>query len=396
MPAIPRPTRGSALVATGAVMWLSMLAGADPQTRPASTQPEEPRGELITEDIKVGRGPRITEGSWTVLHFTASLEDGTTFYSSRDARQPFETFVPGNALDGLNQGILGMQAGGIRRISIPSHLGYRDRPPRGTPVKPGDRLIYEIECLEVQQGPNIQLPNGLKIESTLPGEGPRAALGSWLSCHLMILAGDDLRVVYSTREQGQPLDIALPAPPGILRRISAEPQVPKLGHVIHGMRAGEYRIVTLPAAQAFRSSGYPLLGIRGGEDLIYEIVCLKLYEGPEFELANGLKIEDVKVGDGAYAAVTRRVTIRYTVRRMDGTIAESNMDPELPPRSFFVPTGRVIHGLNVGLQGMRVGGVRRLTIPPALAYGDTPPANSPIQPGDTLIYEIHLLDARRR
>ncbi len=396
MPTIPRPTRSSALVDTGAAMWLSMLAGADPQTRPASTQPEEPRGELITEDIKVGSGPRITEGNWTVLHYTASLEDGTTFYSSRDGGQPFETFVPGDALDGFNQGILGMQAGGIRRISIPPHLGYRDRPPRGTPIKPGDTLLYEIECLDVQRGPDIQLPSGLKIESTLPGEGPRAGFGSWLSCHLMILAGEDLRVVYSTREQGEPLDIALPSPPGILRRISAEPQVPKLGHVIHGMRAGEYRIISLPAKHAFRSRGYAFLGIGSDQDLIYEISCLKLYEGPEVELANGLKIEDVKVGDGAYAAVMRRVTIRYTLRRMDGSIAESNMDPELSPWSFFVPSRRVIHGVNLGLQGMRVGGVRRLTIPPALAYGDRPPVNSPIQPGDTLIYEIHLLDAMRR
>jgi FKBP-type peptidyl-prolyl cis-trans isomerase len=322
--------------------------------------------------------------------------DGTSFYSSRAGGQPFETFVPSDAIEGFNQGILGMQAGGIRKISVPPHLGFGDRPPRSVPVKPGEPIIYEIECLDVQQGPNIQLPSGLRIESTLPGEGPRAGFGSWLSCQLMILAGENLRVAYATRDEGGPIDIALPAPPGILRRTWADPELPKLSEVIHGMRAGEYRIVTVPAAHAFRSKGNDRLGVRPHEDLTYEIQCLKLYEGPAFELANGLQIEDVKIGDGAYAAIPRRVTIRYTAPRMDGTIAESNTDPTASPLTFRMPTRRVIHGLTLGMQGMRVGGVRRLTIPAALAYGDTPPAGSPIQPGDTLIYEIQLLDVARR
>ncbi len=97
-----------------------------------------------------------------------------------------------------------------------------------------------------------------------------------------------------------------------------------------------------------------------------------------------LSIEDLVVGDGAEAAPDRRVTIRFTTDRDDGArIAE---DAEL---TFVLDMGEVVDGLDRGVTGMRAGGVRRLVVPPALAYGERGAPDVP--PGATLRFEVHLV-----
>ena len=90
------------------------------------------------------------------------------------------------------------------------------------------------------------------------------------------------------------------------------------------------------------------------------------------------------------------MTLRYERRQADGTVVESNTGPDDEPLTVRLPTRRVLAGWNIGLQGMRVGGVRRLTIPASLAYGVNPPPGTSVKPGETLIYDITLLDAKRR
>lgn len=366
-------------------------------TVPAATRPADDDG-LVIEDLSIGGGAEITEGSWAVLHYTGTLPDGTQFESSRDpGSRPLETFVPGDVLQGWNRGLIGMRAGGVRKLTIPPHLAFGDRPPRGSLIKPGDTLVFVLECLDVQRAPNVQLPRGISISSTRAGAGEPARFGTWLTVHIMIMAGNDLRVVYNSRDRGLgPIDVALPGPPGIIKRVRPNPRIPGFGEILYGIRAGEFRKATVPAEFAFGSRGYPILGIGPNETLTYEIECLKHYEGAVIELANGLRIEDLKVGEGAAAGVPRFLTLRYEGRQADGTVVESNTGPDDEPLTVRLPTRRILAGWNIGLQGMRVGGVRRLTIPASLAYGVNPPAGINVKPGETLIYDITLIDAKRR
>ena len=107
---------------------------------------------------------------------------------------------------------------------------------------------------------------------------------------------------------------------------------------------------------------------------------------------SGLIIDDVVVGDGAVAAAGQSVTVHYTGWLTDGRKFDSSKDRNDP---FVFPLGRghVIRGWDEGVQGMKVGGKRKLTIPPGLGYGARG-AGGVIPPNATLVFEVELLGVR--
>jgi FKBP-type peptidyl-prolyl cis-trans isomerase FkpA len=110
--------------------------------------------------------------------------------------------------------------------------------------------------------------------------------------------------------------------------------------------------------------------------------------------SSGLKSTDLKVGSGAAVTNGQAVTIRYTIWLADGTWVDSS-DDRKQPFTFNTGAGAVIKGLDQGVMGMRVGGIRWLTIPPGLAYGATeerPPTGGPgIPPNSTLLMLVNLI-----
>jgi FKBP-type peptidyl-prolyl cis-trans isomerase len=101
-----------------------------------------------------------------------------------------------------------------------------------------------------------------------------------------------------------------------------------------------------------------------------------------------LVIEDITVGTGPVAAAGNTVTVNYVGTLLNGTKFDSSYDRN-QPFTFRLGTGAVIAGWDQGVPGMRVGGKRRLTIPPNLAYGNQ--ANGPIPANSTLRFDIELL-----
>ena len=110
--------------------------------------------------------------------------------------------------------------------------------------------------------------------------------------------------------------------------------------------------------------------------------------------AGFLEIEDMKVGTGIEAANGDRVTVHYTGWLIDGTKFDSSIDRG-QPFVFSLGAGQVIQGWDRGVRGMQVGGVRKLTIPPELAYGDRPVGGGLIPANSTLVFEVQLLDIGR-
>jgi FKBP-type peptidyl-prolyl cis-trans isomerase len=107
-------------------------------------------------------------------------------------------------------------------------------------------------------------------------------------------------------------------------------------------------------------------------------------------------IEDTKIGAGAEAVAGQPVEVHYTGWLFDAAVADkrgrkfdSSRDRGDPFR-FRLGAGQVIEGWDVGVAGMRVGGLRVLTIPPELGYGEYG-AGSVIPPGATLVFEVELL-----
>ena len=109
-----------------------------------------------------------------------------------------------------------------------------------------------------------------------------------------------------------------------------------------------------------------------------------------FTTDSGLGILDTRCGEGEKATAGSTVSVHYVGTLEDGEQFDSSRDRGTP-FEFTLGSGQVIAGWDEGVQGMRVGGIRELTIPPELGYGE---AGSPpvIPPNSTLSFEIELLD----
>ena len=108
---------------------------------------------------------------------------------------------------------------------------------------------------------------------------------------------------------------------------------------------------------------------------------------------SGLIIDDVVVGDGPTAAAGHHVTVHYTGWLLENGVAGRKFDSSKDrddPFDFPLGAGHVIRGWDEGVQGMKMGGTRRLTIPPELGYGARG-AGGVIPGNATLLFEVELL-----
>ncbi len=108
--------------------------------------------------------------------------------------------------------------------------------------------------------------------------------------------------------------------------------------------------------------------------------------------AGELDVETLAEGDGEMAVPGRKVSVHYIGWLTNGTKFDSSHD-RARPFEFALGAGQVIAGWDEGVEGMRVGGKRKLTIPPRLGYGrrGAPPS---IPPNATLVFEVELLEVR--
>ncbi len=121
-------------------------------------------------------------------------------------------------------------------------------------------------------------------------------------------------------------------------------------------------------------------------------------EKPEIDFPDspppaGLEIDDLVAGDGKEASAGATVLAHYVgVAHSTGEEFDASYNRG-QPLSFRLGVGQVIAGWDQGIQGMKVGGRRKLVIPPHLGYGDQG-AGSAISPGETLIFVVDLVDVR--
>jgi len=111
--------------------------------------------------------------------------------------------------------------------------------------------------------------------------------------------------------------------------------------------------------------------------------------GQEEVLPAELGIEDIAIGTGAEARVGQNIAVHYVGTLEDGTKFDSSRDRG-EPFVFTLGTGQVIQGWDLGVSGMKVGGIRKLVIPPSLGYGES--GWGAIPPNATLIFEVELID----
>lgn len=137
-----------------------------------------------------------------------------------------------------------------------------------------------------------------------------------------------------------------------------------------------------------------LLGIFG----IFVVSILVIFKFIRIDLRSdsskevSLKIEDVKMGTGEAVKNGDTILINYTGTLKDGTKFDSSYDRG-EPFETKIGVGQVIKGWDEGVVGMKVGGKRRLTIPPSLGYGSQ--AVGSIPPDSTLLFDVELVEIKK-
>lgn len=105
--------------------------------------------QLRIEDLIPGTGKAVVKGALITTQYSGFLEDGSVFDSSWERGKPFQCVIgTGRVIKGWDQGLMGMQVGGKRKLWVPAHLAYGERS-MGAHIKPNSNLIFEIELLEV-------------------------------------------------------------------------------------------------------------------------------------------------------------------------------------------------------------------------------------------------------
>lgn len=133
---------------------------------------------------------------------------------------------------------------------------------------------------------------------------------------------------------------------------------------------------------------------RKNADLIFIFFFLAVFAciGKEDEKIKELIIEDLVIGSGKEAKPDSEVKVDYTGWLENGTEFDSSLKEGRTPLSITLGIGQVIQGWDQGVPGMKVGGKRRLTIPPHLGYGNRSVGSIP--PNSTLIFEVNLLEVK--
>src|SRR5262245_37240299 len=118
---------------------------------------------LIIEDIKIGDGYEVKPGGAVVAHYHGTLKDGGKVFDSSFTRGEPAVFPLSGVIDGWKNGVPGMKVGGIRRLIVPSKLGYGERG-AGADIPPNSDLVFII-----------QLVDALQVEDTKVGRRDAAA-----------------------------------------------------------------------------------------------------------------------------------------------------------------------------------------------------------------------------
>jgi len=106
--------------------------------------------ELKIEDIKVGTGYAVKSGDIVSINYLGTLEDGTKFDSSYDRKEAFETAIGvGYVIEGWDKGVVGMQVGGKRKLTIPYQMAYGESGIPGV-IPPKSTLVFEVELVAIK------------------------------------------------------------------------------------------------------------------------------------------------------------------------------------------------------------------------------------------------------
>ena len=243
-------------------------------TKPTVEIPKTLPTKLEITDLTEGTGEPAQVGDTVEVNYVGVRSaDGTEFDNSYDRGSTFPVVLgQGSVIQGWEQGLIGIKAGGRRQLDIPADLAYGDQP-QGDVIKAGDALTFVIDAVSVTPGlhiPTVEVADKPKVDvkpsigatkssftDLIVGTGDEALAGCTAYVQLIAYRGDTAAELESTWENGvaQPLPLDQQTLPGIVNGII-------------GMKVGGRRELIITPEDAFGAEGSSSLSLPAGADLI--------------------------------------------------------------------------------------------------------------------------------
>jgi peptidylprolyl isomerase len=217
--------------------------------------------------------------------------------------------------------------------------------------------------------------SGLKYADVVAGTGATPATDDWVTVEFTATLQDGTLIGASSLRGG----------PATLPLADLAKEVAGWAEGMRTMKVGGIRELVVPPNLAYGDQGAGNV-IPPNATLIFVVEMIGTKSAPKVDFT------DLVVGTGAEATVGKSVVVNYTGTLTNGIVFDSSFQRN-EPFTLTLGAGQVIPGWEEGLQGMKVGGTRVLTIPSELAYGPQG-AGGMIPPNATLVFQIQLVDVK--
>ncbi len=328
-----------------------------------------PDGLKYTELVE-GTGAEVAATDTVSVKYTAYFTSGKKINSMDTGSTPVViTLGMKEKTAGMDEGVTGMKVGGKRRLWIPADLAYGSAG-HSPDIPSNSILIVDVEVVNIREW--TTLPDGLKYIDLTVGTGASPATYDNASVNYTGWLTDGTKFDSST--SGTPF----------LFTVGTGQVIAGWDEGIMSMKVGGKRRLMIPSALAYGDTVHG--SIPAGSTLVFDNELVQV--AAPVTTASGLKYHDYLVGTGASPSTGDRVFVNYTGWLTDGTQFDASNGV---PIDFLIGTGAVIAGWDEGIMSMKVGGRRKLIIPPALGYGSA--GNPPKIPGDAwLVFQTELMN----
>ncbi|XP_051519757.1 peptidyl-prolyl cis-trans isomerase FKBP10 isoform X1 [Myxocyprinus asiaticus] len=316
----------------------------------------------------------VTPTDFVRYHYNGTLLVGTLFDSSHFKNSTYDTYLGhGSLIKGMEEGILGMCVGERRSIIIPPFLAY-DNKGYGTMIPPYATLIYDVLLVDV-----FNVNDDVMVEVQ---EIPQ-------SCRRRAEVGDFIRYHYNgTFQDGTVFDSSYSRNSTYNTFIGMGYVIAGMDKALQGVCMGERRRVTVPPHLAYGENGSGEL-IPGSAVLIFDLHIIDFHNPKD---GVDIKVTYRPADCNLTSAANDLILYRYNCSLLDGTPLYSSDDYPAPPR-VTLGQGKLIAGLDEGLQGMCVSERREITVPPHLAHGTN--GASGVPSSAVLQFELELLQMQK-
>ena len=251
---------------------------ADLIDEPTVSLPTEMPTELVITDITEGEGEAAVEGSTVYVYYVGVLSKNGDRFDGNFGGDPYAvTLGTGAVIDGWDQGLIGVKAGGRRQLDIPSELAY-GASGSGDAIPPDSAISFIVDVVAIvppidpADAPDITIKGAANVDKLvsddlIDGEGDEAKAGSNVLVHIIAYRADTGEQLAST--WGDPSPVALLLKDG--------GSLPGLIEGIPGMKVGGRRQLTIPFADAFGTDGNTDMKLPASTDLVVVIDLLSTF-----------------------------------------------------------------------------------------------------------------------